>query len=145
MIRPGTAEDAPACAAILQGWLDATTWMPDLHTLAETEGFVARELMARTTLVAGASDDVAGFLTLWEDRGEVSALYVAEEARGRGIGSALVGAAKARADRLVLWTFRANAPARRFYAGHGFVEGRRSEGDNEEGLPDVEMTWERGA
>jgi hypothetical protein len=41
----------------------------------------------------------------------------------------------------MLWTFVANAGARRFYAREGFVEARRTEGENEEGLPDVLLTW----
>ena len=139
-IRPAVVADAPACARILQEWLDATPWVPDLHDLEETERFVRERLMAGTVLVAGEID---GFLAL--DGEAVAALYVDAGARERGVGSALIGAAKARAERLALRTFRANRGARRFYARHGFVEGRRSEGENDEGLPDVEMTWERGA
>lgn len=78
-IRPAHPEDAPACAAILQDWLDATSWMPDLHTFAETEAFVSGRLMARTVLAAG---DVAGFPALDEERGEVSAFYIREDGRG---------------------------------------------------------------
>jgi hypothetical protein len=35
----------------------------------------------------------------------------------------------------------ANEGARRFYARQGFVEIGRSEGENEEGLPDVLFRW----
>ena len=44
----------------------------------------------------------------------------------------------------MLWTFVANAPARRFYAREGFVEVRRTGGENEEGLPDVLLKWRAG-
>ena len=55
-----------------------------------------------------------------------------------GIGAALIAAAKAaRPEGLLLWTFVANEGARRFYAREGFVESGRTEGENEEGLPDV--------
>lgn len=37
-LRRAGVEDAPACAAILQDWLDRTPWMPDLHDLDETTG-----------------------------------------------------------------------------------------------------------
>jgi putative acetyltransferase len=46
-------------------------------------------------------------------------------------------------DRLSLWTFQANEGARRFYAREGFAEVRMTEGDNEEGLPDVLLEWVR--
>jgi chorismate mutase len=47
-----------------------------------------------------------------------------------------------RPRRLGLWVFETNAGARRFYARHGFVEVRRTDGsDNEEHQPDIEMAW----
>lgn len=141
VICPATDADVPACARILQDWLDVTPWMPNLHDLAETEGFVRGHLLPMTLLVAGG-ERIDGFLCLAED-GEIPALYVAAEARGRGIGAALIEAAKAEADQLRLWTFQANEGARRFYRGQGFVEGRATAGDNAERLPDVEMTWTR--
>lgn len=138
-VRPAAEADAPACARILQDWLDATDWMPKLHGLAETEGFVRARLMPQTLLIAGEAR-VEGFLCLAAD-GAIPALYVAETSRRRGIGAALLGAAKARAGRLRLWTFQANAGARRFYRAHGFEEGRTTDGANEERLPDVELRW----
>ena len=53
-----------------------------------------------------------------------------------------MAAAKARRpEGLTLWTFVANEGARRFYAREGFVEVGRTEGENEEGLPDVLLAW----
>ena len=142
-IRAASPDDAPACAAILQQWLDATPWMPDLHTLRETEGFVRRDLMASGEVLVAGPGRIEGFLAR---RGEeIPALHVEAAARGRGVGSALIEAAQARAARLRLWTFRRNEGARRFYRRHGFAEGRATDGENAEGLPDVELTWERGA
>jgi hypothetical protein len=43
----------------------------------------------------------------------------------------------------VLWTFQANAPARRFYERHGFGAVEFGDGSgNEEGEPDVRYVWE---
>lgn len=39
------------------------------------------------------------------------------------------------------WTFAANAGARRFYERHGFVAIAVTDGDNEEGAPDVRYHW----
>ena len=53
-IRIATADDAPACAAILQTWLDATPWMPKLHDYAETEGLVYANYYAALVGPGGA-------------------------------------------------------------------------------------------
>ena len=70
-------------------------------------------------------------------------LYLAPESRGLGIGDSLMALAKAeRPGGLQLWAFQANAPARRFYARHGFVEVELTDGlTNEEREPDVRMVW----
>ncbi len=51
--------------------------------------------------------------------------------------------AKGGRGRLKLWTFQANEDARRFYIREGFREVRMTDGDNEEGLPDVMLEWVR--
>lgn len=141
-IRPAIPGDAPACAAILQGWLDATPWMPNLHTLAGTEVFCRHDLIERQhTVVAG--EPVAGFLSVSPETATVTALYVAEGRRSRGMGARLLDHAKGKAEVLVLWTFVANEGARRFYEREGFRESRRTDGDNDEGLPDILYRWSR--
>ncbi len=77
-----------------------------------------------------------------EAEGVVTALYVAVP--GQGIGKAFLDFAKTGRDSLELWTFVANTDARRFYRREGFTEIRQTEGDNEEGLPDILLRWERG-
>ena len=74
---------------------------------------------------------------------DIPALYLAPAARGRGIGKALLDRAKVAAPRLCLWTFRDNVGARAFYEREGFREIARTEGENDEGLPDVRLQWER--
>ena len=92
-------------------------------------------------IVAERGGAVAGFLAV-DGEGFVAGLYVAGPARGQGVGTALVEAAKAaRPEGLTLWTFVANAGARRFYARHGFVEAGRTDGENDEGLPDIRFDW----
>ena len=137
MIRPAAPDDAPAMGAILSDWIDATPWMPRIHTRAEDAAFCAS--LVPHAWIAGERE---GFMAL--RTGEVAALYVAAPARRRGLGGALIEHAKAVSDALSLWTFEVNAPARRFYARHGFAETRRTDGENDEGLPDVRLEWRRG-
>ena len=141
-LRPARREDAAACAAIFNAWVDATTWMPRVHDPEDVVRHYREHVFAhRAVSVAERAGRVVGFLALAGD-GRVDALYLAETVRGQGVGAALVAEAKARhSTGLTLWTLVANAGARRFYAREGFVEVRRTEGDNEEGLPDVLLAW----
>ena len=138
-------QHAPACAAILNDWIDATDWMPRIHTRESVEWFVSEVVFAmRRVWVALRDSEPVGFLAL-DIESTVTALYVAERARGRGVGRALLDAAKREAPGgLNLWTFQPNERARAFYAREGFREVRRTDGDNEEKVPDVLLRWEGG-
>jgi ribosomal protein S18 acetylase RimI-like enzyme len=58
------------------------------------------------------------------------------------MGTALLDHAKARRpDGLALWVFQMNTPAQLFYEAHGFVAVRATDGDNEEGAPDLRYVW----
>lgn len=84
---------------------------------------------------------IAGFLALSAPR-YITALYVDEGNRRSGIGRMLLDHAKKRYPKnLRLWTFVANSSARQFYEHLGFVEMRRTDGENEEGLPDILFEW----
>ena len=142
VFRPARAEDAAACAAIFNNWVDATAWMPRVHPADDVERHYREHVLATCSVtVAEAEGAVVGFVAV-DGEGYVAGLYLAPEARGRGVGAALVAAAKARRpEGLTLWTFVANEGARRFYAREGFVEAGRTGGENEEGLPDVLYEW----
>lgn len=136
---------APACAAILDAWIEETAWMPRLHSAEEIGAHVAGTVFAmRRAWVALERDAPVGFLAL-DAEGTITALYVARAVRGRGVGRTLLDEAKREERTLELWTFVPNVGARRFYAREGFVEVGGSEGDNEEGVPDVLLRWERRA
>ncbi len=141
IIAPATPEDAPAISAILSGWIDETPWMPRVHSHDEELGF-GRMLVAKGwTLVARRAGEVLGFLA--REGEAVHALYLRPDARGQGLGSALLARAKSESARLVLWTFQANPGAQRFYLRHGFTEAERSDGaGNDEKLPDIRYVWE---
>jgi GNAT superfamily N-acetyltransferase len=74
--------------------------------------------------------------------GWVEHLHVDPDWTGQGLGSVLVDLAKERcAAGLDLWTFQTNTGARRFYERHGFSAVAMTDGDNEEGAPDVHYRW----
>ncbi|TNC46789.1 GNAT family N-acetyltransferase [Rubellimicrobium rubrum] len=138
-LRPATSEDAPALARILGDWVRETGWMPVLHTREEDLGFVRLMIEGMEVTVADEGSPL-GFLAL--DGDQVPALQVAPEARGRGIGRALLDHAKSQNRHLALWVFEANARAVAFYEREGFEVARRTDGlHNEEGLPDLRMIW----
>lgn len=137
-------EEAAALAAILGDWARGTEWMPDLHSAEEDFGFVQRLIASHRVRVAREpSGEPLGFIAVRHC--DIAAFCVAEGARGRGIGKALLDDAKAMDARLALWTFQANLGAIAFYRREGFQEMERTDGAcNAERLPDVRMIWRRG-
>ena len=141
-LRAATPLDAGRTGEILQRFLDDTDWIPNLHSGAETISFCGTMIDFGWMTVAGTDDRVDAFLA--RDGAEVTALYVIETARGQGLGTALLERAKEAQNRLELWCFQANTPARLFYERHGFVEERRTDGaGNDEKLPDIRFVWVR--
>jgi ribosomal protein S18 acetylase RimI-like enzyme len=132
--------DVTVLARLIGDWVREADWMPVLHTRAEDEGFVAGLLVSHAVRVARGGAVPLGFLA--RQGGRVQALHVAAEARGRGIGRALLGEVKAVEPVVDLWTFQANARALAFYRREGFREAERTDGSGtDEGLPDVRLIW----
>lgn len=144
VLRPARAFDAAPCAAIVNDWIDATPWVPRRRSPgAVARHFAQAVFPSHRVTVAEVGGEVAGFLALDREAAMIDSLYVATP--GRGIGAMLVRQAQSEMAALSLWTFAGNRGARRFYARQGFCEGRRSDGDNNEALPDVEYLWTRAA
>jgi len=141
-LRPSRPTDAAAVASIWLASFAATYRFPPAHTADEVRDWVAEVLLPGTeTWVVEEGDQPVGFISL-DDR-SIDQLYVLPEWTGRGIGSALVRFAQdRRPDGLELWTFQANAGARRFYERHGFHAVELTDGSgNEERQPDVRYVW----
>ena len=143
-IRAAGVADPPACATIINDYIDATDWLPRSLPRDEIAALFGPDLLdRRTVLVAEAGGRVVGYLSMGED-GFVPALYLAPAARGRGIGKALLDRAKTlRPGAIELTVFEPNAPAQRFYAREGFREvpgGRVTATD--EGIPTIRLRWE---
>lgn len=142
VLRRAEPLDAGPLGAILHGFAQRTPWMPRLWTGAETVAHCGRMIDQGWVTLAQADGRALGFLA--REGHFIHALYVREDATGRGVGRALLDAAKAQCAALTLRTFAANAGARRFYLREGFREVDRGDGrDNDEGLPDVRMDWHR--
>ncbi|MGB3408774.1 MAG: GNAT family N-acetyltransferase, partial [Jannaschia sp.] len=139
-IHEATPADAPGCAAILNAWIDATPWLPRIHPADDVLRHY-RDVVLPRRRVWVAGTPVAGFLALDTEDRTVTALYLAADARCAGLGARLLTLAKTASGRLGLWTFQANHGARRFYERHRFTVTDRSDGDNEEGLPDLRYDW----
>lgn len=144
MPRSARPDDAPHCAAILNDWIDETPWMPRVHSHADVVRHYRETVFAKRDIrVIG--DPPQGYLATDTADGFVTSFYVARSSRNQGLGATLMTDAQDRFDDLRLWTFQVNTDARRFYAAHGFAEVDETDGDNEEGLPDVLLHWQRGA
>lgn len=137
------AEEAEALALMLGAWAAETEWLPKLHSAEEDLGFVQRLIANdRVRVARDGAGRALGFIAVRHC--DIAAFCVRAEARGQGIGKALLDDAKASDDRLALWTFQANLGAIGFYRREGFVETERTHGScNAEGLPDVRMIWRR--
>ncbi|MCL6732588.1 GNAT family N-acetyltransferase [Streptomyces neyagawaensis] len=132
-IRVATSDDEDALAR-----LDRATWST-LHSVQERprqpyKPFFDDRFGPGDHLVAELGGDVVGYLRLGRPTSldcnahvrQIQGLAVAEEARGAGVGRALVRAAleEARsrgARRLTLRVLGHNTPARKLYESEGFV------------------------
>lgn len=135
-IRPAEPEDALAVARVhVRSWQVAYwTLLPDdyLDQLRPEDGaqkydFASADPLNPKTIVAAEDGLIHGFATTMPsrdpdlaDHGELCALYVHPEQWGRGIGVALVSAARARLAeqgfrKAFLWVLAGNARAQRFY------------------------------
>jgi len=136
LLRPAVPNDAMAVARVhVRSWQVAyRILLPDdyLNRLrpedrASTYDFETADPLKPRTIVAAEKEQILGFATTAPSRqpdlpnhGELCALYVDPEHWGRGIGAALVSAARSNLLELgfqsaFLWVLAGNARAERFY------------------------------
>ena len=144
-IRVGQAspgESDEVATAWLRAWAASMPSIPPpVHTEAEVRAWFRDVVFpGQEVWVADLDDRVVGLLVLGE--GWIEQLYVEPTLTNWRIGTQLIDAAKARyPGGLELWTFEANAGARRFYERHGFLAVEAASGHSEEGAPDVRYHW----
>jgi amino-acid N-acetyltransferase len=114
-IRPGTPADAPALYALVTANLEAGRLLP--RTLADLVQHAGRFLV----LTAGEAILGCGEVAPLSPRvAEIRSLVVDERVRGRGLGSQLVDALKARARRAGFETLCAFTHQPATFVRHGF-------------------------
>ena len=142
LLRRAEVDDADAVAAVFSPSFETLTFLPRLHTREEDRGFV-RDVVLAEQEVWVAEDDgrVVGFVALSDDT--LEQLYVHPDAKGTGVGRALLAKAKERRPAgFTFWVFQANERARRFYEAGGCRVVRLTDGSgNEERTPDALYEW----
>lgn len=142
IIRPAAPEDAWSVARVhVRAWQVAYRgFMPDAYLdglsvehRARHYDFSATDMTRPRTLLAEEAGVAVGFATTSPardrdaaGRGELCALYVDPELWGRGIGRALVSAAREELrrqgfTRAILWVVAGNARAEQFYRADGWT------------------------
>ncbi|MEM1040283.1 MAG: GNAT family N-acetyltransferase [Pseudomonadota bacterium] len=144
VIRKATADDLPACAAVINTWMDETDVVPRIYSHEKIRSMFSPDILNnRTMWVAILNGSIEGYLSLI-DGGNVRGLYLSNALRGRGMGQRLMAVAKAaHPSFLELGVFETNHKARAFYEREGFVEVPEKRDDNtQEGVPVLFMRWE---
>ncbi|MGR3502655.1 GNAT family N-acetyltransferase [Pseudaestuariivita sp.] len=137
--RRGEREDMAACAAVVNGWIDATEWMPRVYDAATIEGFFRDGFDKREFWVLG--DPIFAYASFNPETAQLVALYSART--GEGAGKALMEAVKNGRDWLWLTTHEPNLRAQKFYAREGFVEVSRHDPELPEVVREVRLEWSR--
>lgn len=143
VLREAGVADAAALAQVHRASRAAAMpWLPVLHDAAGTEEWFARVVLVEQRVVVAEEDGRAVAFSALHD-GWLEQLYVLPEAQGRGLGRALLDAARAESpDGLRLHVFARNERARRFYEAAGFSCTARGDGSTtEEGEPDCTYAW----
>jgi GNAT superfamily N-acetyltransferase len=142
LIRPAAAVESDRVADLM--WrvraqsAAVRSIAPSVHPLMDMRTWMSRVVFAQQEVWVAVDDGAyVGLLVLgrpdWLEH-----LYIDASHTGRGLGAQFVDLAKKELGGPVqLWTFQSNLGARRFYERHGFVAVETTDGDNEEGQPDV--------
>lgn len=147
VIRRARVADAAAVAEVyIASRRGAVRYFPTVHSDDDIRGWIAGELVPNHEVwVAEAAEpfagQVIGMMALEGDM--LEDLYIVPAWQRRGVGDGLLGVAmRERPAMLRLWTFQANAPARRFYEARGFRAIEFTDGlRNEERAPDMLYEW----
>lgn len=144
-LRPAVPGDASAVADVLIASRRAfLPFAPSAHSDADMQAWVKHTLLPTGRVhVATVADRVVAVLASAQDQEAgcswIDQLYVLPGHTGQQLGAQLLAHAHTELPLPIrLYTFQANAGARRFYERHGYVAIAFTDGaDNEEKCPDV--------
>jgi len=140
-IRRAGPADTDEAAAVFSASFRSMDFVPKLHTEEEDRAFVRSLIANKETWLALVDGRIAGLACI--DGDWLAHLYVHPDQQGHSVGHALFETVRLeRPKGFQLWTFQANARARKFYERRGceaveFTDGRR----NEERTPDVRYAY----
>ena len=138
--RLGLEDMVQVAVVMRQSFDERLPWLAGIHTPGEDRRFFQNHVYGSCEIWGADDDEIVGFIAFRE--GWLDQLYALPAHQKRGVGTALLGVAKAASPKLQLWTFQKNLSARRFYEKHGFVAVQETDGrDNEEREPDVLYQW----
>ena len=144
MIRKFETQDLDAVMQIwLHGNLDAHAFIPASFWTMHFE--MVRDMLPQAELYVHENEDtqkIDGFIGLTENH--IEGIFVAESARSKGVGKALLEYAKSRKPRLTLSVYQKNERALAFYRREQFAV--QSEGiDEDPNEAEIQMLWTRQA
>jgi GNAT superfamily N-acetyltransferase len=143
LLRDATSNDALAVADVLiQSRAEYLPFAPSAHLPGDVRAWVASQLLpAGSVTVAENQGELVGVLATSRLDGAswIDHMYVRPGWVDRGVGRQLLEHAHRLLPRPIrLYTFQANAGARRFYERHGYRAIEFTDGQaNEERFPDV--------
>lgn len=140
-IRQAVPDDVAGVTDVFTAARATMTYLPQLHTQAQTRDFIA-DLVANTEMwVAEREGKLVGFAVI--DGGWLEHLYVHPSRFGTHTGTRLFQQVTERhPNGFQLWVFQHNTGARQFFERHGCALVRLTNGENnEEHLPDALYTW----
>jgi GNAT superfamily N-acetyltransferase len=143
VLRMATSDDAHAVAEVLiRSRAEYLPFAPSAHPPDEVRAWVTDRLVPTGGVtVAEHQGEVVGVLAISRLDGVswIDQMYVRPGWTGRGVGTRLLEHAHRLLPRPIrLYTFQANAGARRFYERHGYRAIEFTDGQaNEERCPDV--------
>lgn len=150
-VRPAITDDTASITEVLvESRRTYLSYAPMAHPEKDVRAWIEEVLMpGGGVYIAEAEGQVVGMLALsaGQDGSWIDQLYVRPGSTGLGIGTRLLQLAHARLTPPIrLFTFQANAGARRFYEQHGYAAVQFTDGaGNEERCPDVLYEWRRAA